>query len=131
MKSRDKSKIYVPIVAILFILSFAGFVFSLFWLNPTRLGPGGVTFWFINFFLLCTTLVTLLFFAFLKRLPKYVEHRSQCFYRSIRSGFVIGLSLTVLLALSSLRSLSWRDFVLFIIIVAVIEVLFRTRRATV
>jgi hypothetical protein len=103
----------------------------LFALNPSRLGPGGVTFWFLNMFVLMTSFLTLLIYNLLRNRPKYIESRTACFYSSLRSGFILGMSLTVLLALSSLRSLSWRDFILFVAAVIVIEVFFRTRRKTV
>jgi hypothetical protein len=40
----------------------------------------------------------------------------------------LGFSVTLLLALSSLRSLNWRDIILLILLVVLVEVFFRTRR---
>lgn len=128
MKSKNKVKILVPLSTAGFLISLAVIVFCLFVLNPTKLGPGGVTFWFLTFFLMITSFITLVFYAILRNRAKYAESKDSCFYRSAISGFILGASLTVLLALSSLRSLSWRDFLLFVAAVIVIEVFFRTRR---
>jgi len=66
----------------------------------------------------------------MRKRPKYAELQTSCFYSSLRSGFILGMSLTVLLALSSLRSLSWRDFLLFVVAIVIIELFFRTRRTS-
>lgn len=130
MKVKNRVRITVPLTSMAFLVSTALVVFCIFALNPSRLGPGGVTFWFLAFFVMVTSLVTLVFYFILHNKARYQQLKDACFYRSSRSGFIIGASLTVLLALSSLRSLSWRDFLLFIMAIVIIEVFFRTRRTT-
>ena len=110
------------------IVTFGIFLFTLFTTNPTKLGPGGVTFWFINMLFFLSSALTLVFYYLKKRRSKSTEFSPRGFRSSIRSGSLIGLSLTVLLALSSLRSLSWRDIILFFLMIVLVEVYFRTRK---
>jgi hypothetical protein len=129
MEKRDKSHILLTITILVFAITLALIISSFVITNPTTLGPGGVTFWFIDFMFMSTALITFVIYQIQKSRPKYAENKTLCYFRSLRSGLILGVSLTVLLALSSLRSLSWRDFLLFAAAVIIVEVLLRTRRA--
>lgn len=111
------------------IVTFVILVISIVTTNPTKLGPGGVTFWFINLLFLLSSTFTLAFY-YLRTRRAASGLNNKKLQSSIRSGTLIGLSLTVLLALSSLRSLSWRDIVLFLLLIILVEVYFRTRKET-
>ena len=128
MEKNDRYHILLTITVIVCLVSLASLVGSLVLTNPSVLGPGGVTFWFIMVLVFVASSFTLLIYNLQKRRPKYAENKSKCYFKSLRSGLILGVSLTVLSALSSLRSLSWRDFFLFAAAVIVIEVLLRTRR---
>ena len=128
MKTRDKSHILLTITVIIFLISLVLVFFTLLSSNPTSLGPGGVTFWFIAFLFMSSSAFTLLLYRVQKSRPKYVDNKSLCYFQSLRSGLILGVSVTVLLALSSLRSLSWQDFILFAASVVLVEFLLRTRR---
>ena len=129
MPNNDKTHFLVVLTLLVYIASLLGISISLFLTNPTVLGPGGVTFWFMAFMLMVISFITLLLYQLQKDRPKFKEQKKACYYSSLRSGLILGVSLTVLLALSSLRSLSWRDFLLFAVAVVIVEVLLRTRRA--
>ena len=129
MEKRDKSHILLTITVLVFAITLALVIASFVLTNPTTLGPGGVTFWFIGFMFMSTALIALVIYQLQKKRPKYAENKTSCYFRSLRTGLILGVSLTVLLALSSLRSLSWRDFLLFAAAVIIVEVLLRTRRA--
>ena len=122
---KNKSKLIITILIVLLIASFATFVASIVITNPTKLGPGGVTFWFINFLVLISTLTSLALYFI--RMGK-TDSRKKLLISSVRTGSIIGFSLTLLLALSSLRSLNWRDIILLLLLVILVEVFFRTRR---
>ena len=128
MKSRDKSHILLTITVIVLLISLVLVFLGLLSTNHTTLGPGGVTFWFIAFLFLSSSVFTLLLYKLQKGRPKYTDNKSLCYFQSLRSGLILGVSVTILLALSSLRSLSWRDFFLFAASVVLVEVLLRTRR---
>jgi len=128
MTSKDKTKHIVAAIIVSLVISFGLFVVSLVATNPTKLGPGGVTFWFIDVLIMLVSLFTLVFYRLQKKRLRYKDTPKRCLVDSFRSGLILGISATVLLALSSLRSLSWRDFILFIILISVVELYFRTRR---
>jgi hypothetical protein len=97
--------------------------------NPTKLGPVGVTFWFINLLLMLVLVATLLIFTWRIRKAKNPDSKQAILQSSFRTGFLLGFCATLLLALSSLRSLSWRDIILFLLTILLIEIYFRTKRA--
>lgn len=128
MNKKNQPTLWIVLLIILLILTLAIFIISIFATNPTRLGPAGVTFWFIN---LLTMLVSILTFAmYLWRTHRHSDGRSRqnILQTSFRTGFLLAFCATILLALSSLRSLSWRDIILFLLTVILIELYFRTRR---
>lgn len=96
--------------------------------TPSKLGPAGLTFWFIGILVSIGSLVA--FLGFIWKL-RHEEHRltaAKALTSSLRTGFLVGFTVAILLALSSLRSLSLRDIILFILVVVVIEIYFRTRK---
>lgn len=122
---KNKNFIILSSLVVLSIITFIILVSSVVTTNPTRLGPGGVTFWFINLLVMFSSMIALALY-YLRY--KKTESKTKLLISSFRSGVIIGLSLTLLLALSSLRSLSWRDILLLGLLVVLVEVFFRTRR---
>ena len=122
---KHKTTAITALLSIVALISFILLVVSLVATNPTRLGPGGVTFWFINLLLLITSSISI--GLYVNRASR-AESRSKLLNSSIRTGALVGFSLTLLVALSSLRSLSWRDIILLLLLVILVELYFRTRR---
>jgi len=125
---KKRATVYLVAISAVLIITAVLLVLSLFTTNPTRLGPAGVTFWFINALVMVSALMTVVSFKFKTRNLKNQDNQMALFKSSLRFGSLIGFSIVGLLALSSLRSLSWRDILLFILIVIVVEVFFRTRK---
>ena len=122
---KHKTTAVVTLLGIVALVTFVLLVVSVVATNPTKLGPGGVTFWFINLLLLITSSVS--FGLYMNRVNK-AESKSKLLNSSVRTGALVGFSLTLLVALSSLRSLSWRDIILLLLLVVLVELYFRTRR---
>ncbi|MBI2798339.1 hypothetical protein HYX70_03535 [Candidatus Saccharibacteria bacterium] len=97
--------------------------------NPQKLGPAGVTFWFIGVFLFAGSVLSLLGFAWKMRKVKNREKPMWSINEALRTGFLLSFAGVVLLALASLKSLSWRDVILFVLTIIIVEFYFRTRRA--
>lgn len=94
--------------------------------NPLRIGPLGVTLWFVALLGLIQGLVALGLIEAKKRLlPTLGEHKRVT--SSWRQGLLIGGDATMLLALSSLRQLGWRDVILLTGLLALIEFYLRAR----
>lgn len=96
--------------------------------TPRELGPAAITFWFVAVLIAITCIVTL--FDYLLKLrneDKRLEPR-KVLVTSLRTGFLLGFTSAILLALSSLKSLSIRDIILFALTVLLIELYFRTRK---
>ena len=125
---KKRATVYLVAISAVLIITAVLLVLSLFTTNPTRLGPAGVTFWFINALVMVSALITIVSFKFKTRNLKNQDNQMALFKSSLRFGSLVGFSIVGLLALSSLRSLSWRDILLFILIVIVVEVFFRTRK---
>ena len=97
--------------------------------TPKQLGPAVITFWFIGIAVFVASLITLLEYNLKLRNPNNRMQPRRILIRSLRTGILLGLTITILLALSSLRSLSLRDIILFALTVLIIELYFRTRKA--
>lgn len=96
--------------------------------TPKELGPAAITFWFLGVLIAVASLVCLLDFLWkLRKEDNRMEPR-KILQSSLRTGFLLGFTAAILLALSSLRSLSLRDVILFILTVLLIELYFRTRK---
>lgn len=96
--------------------------------TPKQLGPAVITFWFIGIAVFVASLITLLEYNLKLRNPNNRMQPRRILIRSLRTGILLGLTITILLALSSLRSLSLRDIILFALTVLIIELYFRTRK---
>ena len=97
--------------------------------TPKELGPAAITFWFLGVLVAITSLVSLLEFSWKLRKEEYRMEPRRALQSSVRTGFLLGFTGAILLALSSLRSLSVRDVILFGLTVLLIELYFRTRKA--
>lgn len=96
--------------------------------TPKELGPAAITFWFVAVLIAITCIVTLVDFLLkLRNEDKRLEPR-KVLINSLRTGFLLGFTSAILLALSSLKSLSIRDIILFALTVLLIELYFRTRK---
>ena len=126
-KMKVKNSLIITLVVIVALISVSILAVSIATTNPTKLGPGGVTFWFINLLVLLSSLLSLLIYSLQY---KKSDQKRKLLFSSIRTGCLMGFAFTLLLALSSLRSLSWRDIILLVLLVILVELLFRTRRKT-
>jgi hypothetical protein len=97
--------------------------------TPRHLGPASMTFWFLAVLVFVSSLSTLLDFAIKLRKSDNRAQPRRALQSSLRTGFLLGFTSAILLALSSLRSLSLRDLVLFLLTALIIEIIFRTRKA--
>jgi len=122
---KNKVSALIVLLSVVAFVSSAIFVVAILMTNPSKLGPGGVTFWFIDVLLVISSVTTLS--LYLARRNK-AESKKKLLLSSARTGSILGFSLTLLLALSSLRSLNWRDIILLLLLVVLVEVFFRTRR---
>lgn len=113
--------ICVGLVATLFL--------SMLVTNPTRLGPTGVTLWFIGFWLVLAACLALLKYELMMRFGKDSTklNRHKMIVGSLRHGALISAGLTVLLALSSLQQLDARDVGLVAALLILIEFFARAR----
>lgn len=110
------------VLTILLDLSLA---LSLVVTNPTKLGPLGVTFWFVLVLAALTaTLATLLYYIKIRFRPDGVARRQLG--TSVRQGFLVAFGAVAMLALRSLRQLSLRDIVLIVLIISLVEFYRRT-----
>ncbi|MCC7289443.1 hypothetical protein IT414_03575 [bacterium] len=126
-----QNKLLMQLAALFISLLVAGgYVFLiLFGTTPKELGPGGVTIWFIGLFVFLASLAALIGYGLRFRKPANQDKLSKLLSGSLRTGVIISLGVTVLLALKSLGSLNMRDIVLFVLTLVVVELYFRTRRA--
>ena len=101
---------------------------SLFVTNPLKLGPIGVTIWFL---LLLTVLFAILSLGlyFVKIFLKVHETHSTRLRFSMRQGLLISSWLTVLLALSTLGQYGPKDAILLGLLLLIIELYVRLRYA--
>ncbi len=129
MSKNSRITIWVALLIVLLISTAVIFGITIISTNPTKVGPAGVTFWFIDLLLMLASLVTLALFSWRMRKAKNRDNKLKILQTSFRTGFLLGFCATLLLALSSLRSLSWRDIILFLLTIVLIEIYFRTKRA--
>lgn len=122
---KNKVSALIVIISIVAFVSLAVFAVAILMTNPTKLGPGGVTFWFIDVLLMISSITTLSLYLARRN---SAESKKRLLLSSARTGSILAFSLTLLLALSSLRSLNWRDIILLLLLIILVEVFFRTRR---
>jgi len=95
-------------------------ILALWGTTPAGLRPVGVTLWFLLLLLALSADIAVLLDV-VKRLfgPKKPQGRS--FKPSLRQGLLLGIWLTIIVGLSSLRQLSLRDTILTLLLFAIIE----------
>lgn len=117
------------ILGLMAVLAVGGAVtllLSLVSTNPSKLGPAGVTAWFLILLGVGTCALTVGLYWVKSSLKVHsLDTRRLTF--SWRQGFLLASAGVMFLALSSLRQLSLRDVVLFGILLALIEFYFRNR----
>ncbi len=119
----------ITVLSAIALASLATLVYVTMSFTPKQLGPASMTFWFLAVLALVTSLTTLVDFLFkLKKSDNRAQPR-RSLQSSLRTGFLLGFTSTILLALSSLRSLSLRDLILFLLTAVIIEIIFRTKKA--
>jgi hypothetical protein len=121
------SKAVISLVTLVSVASVAVVVWMLRATNPSQVGPFGVTLWFVAVLAGLSGILTLVFFG-LRRRFKPMDVETKQLGASWRDGFLFAIALTSLLALQSLRQLSWRDLILIVILTGLVEFYFRTRR---
>ncbi len=121
--------ITISVLSIVFVISFSIVIYVMFNFTPRMLGPAAITFWFVGVLVCLSSLITLIDYLFKLRIEEKRMQPNRIIIESLRTGFLIGFALTLLLALSSLKSLSIRDIILFALTVLLIELYFRTRKA--
>jgi hypothetical protein len=99
---------------------------SLFVTNPAKLGPIGVTLWFVVLLSVLSAIFSLaLYFA--KIFLKVHENHSTRLKFSMRQGLLMACWVTPLLALSSLGQYSLKDAILLGLLLLIIELFVRLR----
>ena len=99
---------------------------SLFVTNPAKLGPIGVTLWFVILLSVLFAICSLGFY-FAKIFLKVHENHSTRLKFSMRQGLLIACWITPLLALSSLGQYSFKDAILLGLLLLIIELYVRLR----
>lgn len=117
------------ILGLMSVLAVGGTVallLSLVTTNPAKLGPAGVTIWFLLLLGAATCSFTVgLYWLKAKFKVHSLDTRRLTF--SWRQAFLLALAGVTFLALSSLRQLGLRDVILFGILLALVEFYFRNR----
>lgn len=95
--------------------------------NPSQLGPIGVTFWFLALWAASGGILGLVVFM-IKSQFRREDTSTARLYGSLRQGLLVTGGAVICLALASLRQLSPKDVILIVILGALTEFYFRTRR---
>jgi hypothetical protein len=120
-------KAVTSLIVVTSVVSALGVGWALVSTSPSSIGPVGVTIWFVGVVLALTGTVSLLSFVVRLKLNPMGVRNAQL-SDSLRQGFLVATSFSVLLGLQSLRQLSWKDLLLILILVTLIEFYFRTRK---
>lgn len=120
-------RLYLSAIVAMTLILGAGVAATVSWTSPVSLGALGVTAWFVALMGALGGAVTLVLYLVKSRAGKFESRRSQLQF-ALRQGMLLGGGVVILLALSSLRQLDMRDVVLIVILLALIEFYFRTRR---
>lgn len=95
--------------------------------TPREIGALGVTIWFVAVLCGMITLTSLIRYVIKAR--KITSDKKLTTFRNIwRTSCLVGLFITIGLAMQSLRMLNLGDILLFLMTIAIIELYFRTRR---
>lgn len=111
-----------------FVVSLTGLVLVTLSYTPRELGPAAITFWFLGVLVMVLSLCTLIDYSWKMRKDDNRMQPKKALISSLRTGFLLGFTAALLLALSSLKSLTLRDIILFALTVLIIELYFRTRK---
>lgn len=110
------------------IVSGVATISELFITTPKKLGPNGVTFWFISLLALVVSVLSLVLFVFKIQYLQGRTNLNKTVNASFRTAFLIGVGLVAFIALRSLGSLSFKDIILLSLMLILIEFYLRTRR---
>jgi hypothetical protein len=94
--------------------------------TPVKLGPAGVTLWFVLVFVGLTASSTGILYAAKRYLQLHGNPSSRLRY-SWRQGLLVSAIVVCLLGLNSLGQLTWRDGILFLLFGILIELYARLR----
>jgi hypothetical protein len=108
------------------IVSALVLLLSLVFVSPIALGPAGVTVWFLLFYSSLGAIFTLGLYGAKSFLKLHATGAARLRY-SLRQGMLAGGWVTGVLALSSLRQLSWLDAILLALLLLIVEVYVRLR----
>ncbi len=120
--------ISISVLSVLLLASLTFVLYIVFGFTPKELGPALITFWFIGILIGLTSLITLIDYLWKLRSEEKRNEPRKILLGSVRTGFLLGFTATLLIALSTLKSLSFRDIILFALTVLLIELYFRTRK---
>ncbi|HMS92089.1 MAG TPA: hypothetical protein PJ993_01090 [Candidatus Saccharibacteria bacterium] len=126
---RNRAILFIELILCILLIGSLGIdIYMMVNYTPKQLGPAAITFWFIGIAIFIASLVTLVEYNLKLRNEANRMQPRKVLIKTLRTGILLGLTITILLALSSLRSLSLRDIILFILTVVIIELYFRTRK---
>lgn len=111
-----------------FVVTLTGLVLVTLNYTPRELGPAAITFWFLGVLVMVLSFCTLIDYSWKMRKEDHRMQPKKALISSLRTGFLLGFTAALLLALSSLKSLTLRDIILFALTVLIIELYFRTRK---
>lgn len=94
--------------------------------TPVKLGPAGVTLWFVLLFGGLSGTLTLILYLAKRYLQLHGNPSSRLRY-SLRQALLVSAISVCLLGLSSLGQLTWRDGVLMLLFAVLIELYARLR----
>lgn len=127
---RNKTIFFTNFILISLVSLVGGvLIYSIFNFSPKQLGPAWITFWFVGFLLVTASLVVIVDYNWKLRKEESRMQPNKALITSLRTGLLCGFTAAILLALSSLKSLSLRDVILFTLTVIIIELFFRTRKS--
>lgn len=128
MQTQQRITVISSVITLATILAGSLAILSLFISSPRDIGPVGVTIWFFTTFVFLGGLIGLGTYQYSRRKVDNKSNLGTVFKNSIRSGYVFAGLMIILLALQSLRMLSLGDMILFVLIVLVMELYFRTKK---
>ena len=107
------------IVAVVTVLVLVVLLISLLSTTPDRLGPFGITLWFVGVLIALGGVLTLMLYSIRRNLS--ARDHDVLFTTSLRQGVLISTWASGLFALSSLHQLDLKDIVLVSLLVVLIE----------
>ncbi len=118
------SKVNISRIVFLMTLGLIGLlVLSWFVTTPAQIGPFGITIWFICLYFALSGVIALVVYRF----DKNLHGKPDTFSKALGRGLLIGLWLTALIGLNSLRQLGLKDVILISLLVVLIEFYMRRK----